>query len=64
MARVRRAIKRDPHARDYMDTALTPVTDDEMDVLEMFNVTDAARAAGVKARRDATARARTDAASA
>ncbi len=64
MARVRHAIKRDPHARDYMDTALTPVTDDEMDVLEMFTVTDAARAAGVKARRDASARARTEAASA
>ena len=59
MARVRRSIKRDPNARDYRDTALMPVTDDEMDVLEMFQVTEAARAATVKARRDASARAAT-----
>jgi hypothetical protein len=57
MARVRRALKRDPGARSYMDTALTPVRDDDLDMLEMFQVTDAARAAGEKARRDAAARA-------
>ncbi len=55
MARVRRALKRDPMARHYMDTALTPVADDELETLEMFNVTAAARAAGEKARRQATA---------
>jgi len=57
MARVRRALKRDPAARSYMDTALTPVRDDDLDMLEMFQVTDAARAAGEKARREAAARA-------
>ena len=58
MSRVRKAIQRDPAARDYMDTALTPVTEHDMDDLEMFNVTAAARAAGEKTRRDAAARAR------
>lgn len=57
MAQVRKSIKRDPRARDYMDTALTPVTDGEMDALEMFQVTDAARAAVGKTRRDAARRA-------
>ena len=52
MARVRRALKRDPHAREYMDQALMPVQDDELDTLEMFNVTAAARTAGDKAKRD------------
>jgi hypothetical protein len=55
MARVRRALKRDPMARLYMDTALTPVADDEVETMEMFNVTAAARTAGEKARRQATA---------
>ena len=53
MSRVRRAIQRDPAARDYMDTALTPVTDHDLDELEMFHVTGAARAATEKTRRDA-----------
>ena len=51
MARVRRSIKRDPNARTYMDTALAPVADDDVDTLEMFSVTDSARAAAEKARR-------------
>src|SRR5262249_51540492 len=45
MGLVRRAIKRDPDARAYTDTALTPVTDEDIDTLEMFKVTDAARGA-------------------
>jgi hypothetical protein len=53
IARVRRQLKRDPHARDYVDQALSPVQDDETEVLEMFTVTDSARAAGARARRDA-----------
>ncbi len=57
MARVRKSIKRDPRARDYMDTALTPVTDDEVDALEMFQVSDAARAAAEKTRRETARRA-------
>jgi hypothetical protein len=51
MARIRRELKRDPNARKYMDTALTPVSIDEIETLEMFNVTSAARAAATKARR-------------
>jgi Radical SAM superfamily len=51
MASVRRAIKRDPAARLYMDQALTPVTDGELDGLEMFNVTASARTAADKARK-------------
>ena len=57
MSRERRAIQKDPAARDYMDTALTPVRDDDLDSLEMFKVTEAARAAGDKTRREAAARA-------
>jgi hypothetical protein len=56
MSRVRKSIQRDPAARDYMDTALTPVTEHDTDDLEMFNVTEAARAAGEKTRREAAAR--------
>jgi hypothetical protein len=51
MAGVRRAIKRDPAARQYMDQALTPVTDGELDGLEMFNVTTSARTAADKAKK-------------
>ena len=56
MSRVRKSIQYDPAARDYMDTALTPVTEHDTDDLEMFNVTEAARAAGEKTRREAAAR--------
>jgi Radical SAM superfamily len=51
MAAVRRAIKRDPSARSYMDQALTPVTAQELDGLEMFTVTASARNAAEKAKR-------------
>jgi Radical SAM superfamily len=51
MGAVRRAIKRDPNARAYMDQAMTPVTDEELDGLEMFNVTTSARAAADKAKK-------------
>ena len=34
----RQGLKRDPNARNYTDIALTPVTDTEMDELEMFAV--------------------------
>ena len=53
MAKVRRAIKRDPQARAYTDTALTPATAADVDELEMFQVTEAARGAAAKVRRDA-----------
>jgi hypothetical protein len=48
--RIRAAIKRDPTARSYMDTALNPMADDDLDELEMFNVTMSARAAADKGR--------------
>jgi radical SAM superfamily enzyme YgiQ (UPF0313 family) len=51
MGRVRRELKRDPRARDYRDEALTPVAASDLDELEMFNVSPAARAAGDKAKR-------------
>jgi radical SAM superfamily enzyme YgiQ (UPF0313 family) len=54
MGRIRRALKRDPAARAYTDEALTPVTAAELDDLEMFNVSTAARAAGDKAKRKLT----------
>jgi radical SAM superfamily enzyme YgiQ (UPF0313 family) len=57
MSRVRKSIQRDPNARDYMDTALTPATEHDLDELEMFSVTDAARHAVEKTRREAAARA-------
>jgi hypothetical protein len=61
MTRVRKEIKRDPQARDYMDQALTPVVENELDTLEMFTANDAAKAAVSKARREDQARARTNA---
>jgi hypothetical protein len=36
-----------------MDQALMPVEDSDLDTLEMLNVTESARAAGDKVRRDA-----------
>ncbi|MGO8865054.1 MAG: B12-binding domain-containing radical SAM protein [Alphaproteobacteria bacterium] len=56
LTRVRAAIKRDPKAREYMDTALSPASDDELDRLEIYKVTDSARAATEKAKREAAAR--------
>ena len=55
MNRVRKSIKADPNRRAYTDLALTPVPDEELDTLEMFQVSDAARASAVKARRAAEA---------
>jgi radical SAM superfamily enzyme YgiQ (UPF0313 family) len=53
LSRVRRALRRDPNARNYMDQALMPVTDGELDTLEMLTISDAARAAAGKARANA-----------
>jgi radical SAM superfamily enzyme YgiQ (UPF0313 family) len=50
MAKVRRMIKADPNARAYMDTALSPVVDGDLDALEMFSVTQSAKVAADKAR--------------
>jgi hypothetical protein len=55
MGRVRKSIKADPNRRQYMDLALTPVPDDELENLEMFQVTQSARDSAAKAKRMATA---------
>jgi radical SAM family protein len=55
--RIRRRLKRDPNARAYMDQALTPVDETELDALEMFSVTDAAKTAAEKVRKETKARA-------
>lgn len=50
--RIRARIKKDPEAaRAYMDTALEPVNDDEMDALEMFTQTEGGQSAVNRARR-------------
>jgi hypothetical protein len=54
--RIRRRLKRDPDARAYTDQALTPVNDTEFDALEMFTVTDAAKGAAEKVRKETRAR--------
>jgi hypothetical protein len=51
--KLRRELRHDPNARNYMDQALTPVTDADLDDLEMFNNSDSSRAAGDKARAQA-----------
>ena len=53
--RARRAIKRDPKARLYRDLALTPVADEDLETLEMFQQNDATRAAAAKAKLRAAA---------
>src|SRR5205085_12083599 len=40
---VKKRIKVDPNRLAYMDQALTPVTDEEVDTLQLFNQNDAAR---------------------
>ena len=43
-------VKRDPRRLDYMDTALTPVTDDEQETLELFHETRPSNVARASAR--------------
>lgn len=45
LRRLRKRIERDPEARRYTDIAITPVLDMEEDSLQMYQSTDAARAA-------------------
>jgi hypothetical protein len=49
----RRRLRHDPHARDYTDLALTPVVEGELDALEIFTVSGAAKSAVEKARKQA-----------
>jgi hypothetical protein len=51
LRRIYMRIKRDPRRLDYTDLALTPVTDAEMDTLELFHHTDAAEAYVARERR-------------
>lgn len=51
-----RKIRNQPGSRDYMDTALAPPTVGDLDSLEMFTVSEGARAAASKAKRLAEAR--------
>ena len=57
-ARIRSAMRRDPNAKAYMDQAITPVAEDELETLEMFGINESAKAAVTKARREEQARAR------
>lgn len=47
-----------PHAKEYMDQAITPVAEGELETLEMFGINEAAKAAVTKARREEQALAR------
>jgi hypothetical protein len=56
MRKARSAIKADPKRREYTDLALTPVADEDLQELDMFSSSDAAKAVAVKAKlRAATA---------
>jgi len=48
--RARRRVESDPGKLDYMDLALAPVVDADLDDLDMFNATDSSRAAAEKVR--------------
>jgi hypothetical protein len=58
MWRLCQRIKRDPATASYMDLALTPVTDAEDEALEMFEHSEPAKAAVVKAKANAEAKLR------
>jgi hypothetical protein len=52
LSRVRRRLKRDPEARYYRDTALSPVRDEDLDELDIFRSSDAAKSFADQARRN------------
>jgi len=54
--RIRRRVERDPQAASHCDLATTPVSDEELGKLEIFNVTDASRQAMDNAQRRKTAK--------
>jgi hypothetical protein len=51
LARLRRAIERDPVAYSYMDPALSPVLEDDNGTLDLLTKTTGARAALARAQR-------------
>jgi hypothetical protein len=54
--RVQKAVRADPKMRDYIDTAITPVIEEEFESHEMFTVSAAASAAVEKHRKEERAR--------
>ncbi len=60
--RMRRDVLREPGYRTYMDQALTPVTEDETETLDLLTQTDGARAAVERARKMSAGAARVTAA--
>jgi len=49
--RIRRRVERDPQAASYRDAATTPVSDEELSRLEIFNISGASRQAMDKTQR-------------
>jgi hypothetical protein len=50
LLKLHESIARDPASASYTDIAITPVTDDEDESLQMFTATEAARTTVAKAR--------------
>ncbi|HUJ02276.1 MAG TPA: hypothetical protein VLW75_01465, partial [Rhizomicrobium sp.] len=59
LMRLQRAIEKDPAAKNYTDVALTPVTDDEDESLDLLTKTTGAREAVAHLRKVAGLTART-----
>ena len=51
LRRMQQEVLAEPGIENYMDVAITPVADDDTESLEMFQVSDAAKAAVVKAKK-------------
>ncbi len=56
--RIGQKVRHDPKRHEYMDLALTPVVDDDMDKLSLFHETAGGEAAVAKQRGEDLARAR------
>ena len=54
---LRRRLRKDPRAMEYMDTSLSPVTTKELEELDLFSITPAARKAADSALKKAGVRA-------
>jgi hypothetical protein len=54
MRKVRSTIKADPKSREYMDLALTPVTGEDLQELDMFSSSDTTKAVAAKVKLRAT----------
>jgi hypothetical protein len=56
---IRRRVEADPLGHEYRDLALTPVREDDVDELEIFQTTESAKQAVVKAKQQRAAQQRT-----